>query len=275
MPKLKKTLTLLVFAIAVIAVSSARPNLAIVHSFENDFPGAVPPQISIQSPNSQNIYINGVPLNFTLKSGDMSFYQYDIAEGAYIYSLDNQPNATTNGNITVTGLPEGSHKIDAYYSYYVIWGQMAGPYYVSAKPVTFTVAYSVPIITILSPENKTYNGATLDLIFKIHEEPIGLNQEQIGRVYEANQTPQWMAYSLDGQAKITITNNSTLPNLPNGSHSLVVYANNTEGNVSASKTIDFAVSASEPFPVTFVSVMFIVIVAAITILAVYFKKRKP
>jgi hypothetical protein len=265
MSNLKKTLTLLVFAVAVIAASFPRPSLAIVHSFENDFPGAVPPQISIQSPNEQTIYINGVPLNFTLKSGDMSFYRYDIAEGAYIYSLDNQPNATTNGNITVTGLAEGPHKIDAYYSYYVIWGQMAGPYYVSAKPVTFTVAISVPIITILSPENKTYNETTLDLIFKTHEEPIELSQEQIGRIYYANQTPPWIAYSLDGQAKITITDNATLPNLPNGSHSLVMYANNTEGNVSTSKTIDFAISATEPFPVTLVSVMFIVVVATITV----------
>jgi hypothetical protein len=54
-----------------------------------------------------------------------------------------------------------------------------------------------------------------------------------------------------------------------------VYTNNTEGNVSTSETIDFASSASEPLPVTLVIVTFIAVVAAITVLAVYFKKRKP
>jgi hypothetical protein len=60
--------------------------------------------------------------------------------------------------------------------------------------------------------------------------------------------PSTVTYSLDGKANVTIAGNSTLTNLPDGSHSLVVYANDTAGNMGKSETIFFTADTTTPSP---------------------------
>ena len=84
-----------------------------------------------------------------------------------------------------------------------------------------------PIISILSPENKTYDVNDISLTFTI------------------NESTSWIGYSLDGQANVTITGNTTLSGLSNGSHSLIVYANDTAGNTGASEIIYFSVDVQQ------------------------------
>ena len=94
----------------------------------------------------------------------------------------------------------------------------------------FVVPYETepPIMTILSPENKTYASSTgIPLTFTVDE------------------STKWMGYSLDGQANVTITGNSTLPTLSPGSHHVFVYANDTFGNMGISAAY-FAVDAIAP-----------------------------
>jgi N-acetylneuraminic acid mutarotase len=107
-------------------------------------------------------------------------------------------------------------------------------------------------ILVLSPQNKTYEGSSLQLDFKI-EKPTS-----------------WMGYSLNGQDNVTLLGNSTISNLLPGVHNIRVYANDTAGNIVSSETIYFNVEAPESFPVV-PTIAAAVIVA--TGLLVYFKKR--
>jgi len=102
-----------------------------------------------------------------------------------------------------------------------------------------------------------------------------------------------MTYSLDGKSNVTIplviqghdlsfqaaiTGSVTLPELAEGSHSIVVYANDTAGNMGASETSFFTIiqeTPSEPFPTTIIATASGASVAVVGVgLLVYFKKRK-
>ena len=80
-----------------------------------------------------------------------------------------------------------------------------------------------------------------------------------------------MSYSLDGQDNVTIAGNTTLSNLPNGSHNLIVYVKDQSGKTGVSETIDFAVIETFPTTLVIASVSTIIVVFAAFL---YFKKRK-
>ena len=107
----------------------------------------------------------------------------------------------------------------------------------------FTPDTTPPIISILSPENKTYHANDVPLTFT------------------GTESTSWIGYSLNGQPNVTITGNTTLPELSDGMHSLVVYAEDTAGNTGFSEVVYFSVNTQqEPFPIWIVAV--IVIIAA-------------
>ena len=92
------------------------------------------------------------------------------------------------------------------------------------KPVGYgTVA---PIITITSPENKTYQRVTLD--------------------FTLNRGAQWMGYSLDGQANVTVTGQTRLSNLAQGGHHIVMFANDSAGNMGISNSVYFSIDTEGP-----------------------------
>jgi parallel beta-helix repeat protein len=95
-------------------------------------------------------------------------------------------------------------------------------------PLMILYETTPPTITILSPENKTYAvNASIPLTFTVDE------------------FASWMSYSLDGQANVTITENTTLPLLSDGWHYVTVYANDTFGNMG-SATVYFTVDTTKP-----------------------------
>jgi len=85
-----------------------------------------------------------------------------------------------------------------------------------------------PTICILSPENKTFAVNHVPLIFTV------------------NESLSWMCYSLDDQPNVTITQNTTLTGLLDGTHRVVVYANDTFGNMGASEMVYFADDTTPP-----------------------------
>jgi hypothetical protein len=87
-----------------------------------------------------------------------------------------------------------------------------------------------PKIAISSPENKVYTTDSIALSFNVNEPTV------------------WMGYSLDDKANVTITGNTTLADLPDGAHSITVYARDTSGNIGTSDTVYFAVSTPSPSP---------------------------
>jgi len=87
-----------------------------------------------------------------------------------------------------------------------------------------------PNITILSPGNMSYTTTSVPLTFAI------------------NERCPWMGYSLDNQANVTITGNTTLTGLSDGPHNVVVYANDTSGNMGSSHRVYFTVALPPPPP---------------------------
>jgi len=85
-----------------------------------------------------------------------------------------------------------------------------------------------------------------------------------------------MAYSLDGQANVTVTGNITLSGLSEGSHNLVVYANDTAGNTGLSETVYFTIETEkeDPFPTWIIPAIVIIIVAlGIAVYLLKFRKQ--
>ena len=81
-------------------------------------------------------------------------------------------------------------------------------------------------INITSPENRTYASTCVRLNFTV--EPEGT-------------TLDWIGYCLDGGANVTITGNTTVSvGTPPYDHNIVVYANDTYGNMAASNIVFFA-----------------------------------
>ncbi len=99
-----------------------------------------------------------------------------------------------------------------------------------------------PIITILSPENKTYTTTSVPFVTTLDE------------------CASWIGYSLDGEANKTVSGNMTFNLLPQGllwinttlsilsegPHRITVYANDTTGNRGCSNTVYFKMDTNPP-----------------------------
>ena len=195
-----------------------------------------PPTIVIVSPENKSYPVNNVSLTFTVNETVFRM----------AYSLDGQSNVAITENTTLTELPEGSHSIIVYAS--DSFGNTG-----ASSTVLFTIDMSPPSISILSPENKTYDTTDIPLTFAL------------------NEPASWMAYSLDGQTSVTIAGNVTLSVLPEGSHSVIVYAKDTAGNAGASEIIYFNIA---PFPITLIVAVIVIIVIVGAALLIYFTKAK-
>jgi hypothetical protein len=157
------------------------------------------------------------------------------------------------GSVSLPELSDGSHKLSVYVEAH--WG--TGSYYGDSETVHFTVETTTPKIKTLSSTNQTYTETNVPLIFTLDK---------------AN----WTGYSLDGQENISISGNFTLNGLLNGLQNVIVYGNDTRGNMSASKTISFTVVVAKPesFPVVLGAAFSVGVVAlAAAGLLVYHKKN--
>ncbi|HLN89076.1 MAG TPA: kelch repeat-containing protein, partial [Candidatus Binatia bacterium] len=83
-----------------------------------------------------------------------------------------------------------------------------------------------PVVQITSPENKTYSSVSL--------------------AFAVNRGTQWMGYSLDAEANVTINAETQLFNLSQGAHSILIYANDSVGNMGFSNIVFFSVDKLPP-----------------------------
>jgi hypothetical protein len=122
---------------------------------------------------------------------------------------------------------------------------------------TPTPTLSPPNITSLSLENKTYITNNLSLNFTL------------------SKPAQWIGYSLDGQSNVTINENTTLTGLPNGQHTVNIYANDTNGNFAPTQTLNFTIDKPTPFPIlTVITVVASAIAIAIIVVLLFLLNRK-
>jgi len=99
---------------------------------------------------------------------------------------------------------------------------------------------TAPAISILSPENKTYATSSIPLTFTV------------------NEATSWIGYSLDSQENVTIAGNTTLTGLLEGTYSLVIYANDTVGNMGSSSTVCFTINQTQTFHIVLGSIDYMV-----------------
>lgn len=137
--------------------------------------------------------------------------------------------AGANGNGTLATIEfrakkEGTCTLDLYDTKLVNSQRQLTPHSTIDGVVTIPDT-TPPSITVLSPQNKTYYSNAIPLTFEI------------------NEPASWIGYSLDGEANVTITGN-TIITIEDGSHNIVVYANDTAGNMGSSATVYFAVDST-------------------------------
>ena len=207
------------------------------------------PEISDVSVENMTYNSKDIPLSFTIN--ETAFWA--------AYSLDDQANITIRGNTTLSGLSDGYHSLVVYAN------DTAGNMGFSNK-TSFIIDTYAPNPQILYPENKTYNTTSIPLTFTVTE-------------------PSTFGYSLDGETNVAATGNATLSGLSDGSHSLVVYARDTAGNVGVSTLAYFTVDTKPPatppqqsglldnFPTEYAYVIAIVAVVATSALLFGLKKR--
>jgi hypothetical protein len=134
----------------------------------------------------------------------------------------------------------------------------------SSSPVAVNERYTPdttsPAVRVVSPENKTYTVNNISLTFTLSE------------------SISWIGYTLNDQANVTITGNTTLTGLSNGLHNLTVYATDTDGNTGVSETVYFSVKAPESaaFPTieAAAAAAAITIIIALTAALILKKKHK-
>ena len=192
----------------------------------------------------------------------------------YIYrSYIPEVDISNSSNIWDIGFPAGGN----YWSYYhgkEIDNSGIGdiPYFVDAnntdryplmKPFNstfFRLQTTAPKILFQLAENQTFRESSVPLVFSID-------------VFSSNKALNWTGYSLDGQENVTTNGNTTLTGLASGQHSIIIYANDTYGNMGASVKANFTIS--QPFPITVVvaasGVTALIVVVG---LLVYLKKHR-
>ena len=147
--------------------------------------------------------------------------------------------STISYSIPIGSLAMGPHSTSVTINGYTVWAtprdsnqNTLSHYSFSTSSTDNLMVYAPPTITNLSIENKTYDKPFLPLAFNL------------------NQNTSWLGYSLDNQPNETISGNVTLTDLTEGNHSLVVYANDTFGNMGKSDTISFNIALPAPTPST-------------------------
>jgi len=250
-----------VFAQATAVFNVVNSGAASVHTVESD----VKPKILIISPSNKTFNKKSLPLRFSLN------YASPIATNVSVYySLDGNANTTIfNGyassllsgvnlavpaNLTINSLSDGLHNLTVYAQVNYLYFGLSGDH----SAIQFSIDTTLPIISGLSISNKTYYQQTIPLHFKI------------------NKSTSWLAYDLDNSGNTTIQGNMTLTGLSIGQHSIIIYANDSVGNMGSSKTIYFTIAEPQFPTVTIIAVISTVaIVIGISIgLFIYRKKRK-
>jgi len=163
-------------------------------------------------------------VNLTLVNEDLLVYHQFFV--SYTGSTTPQPGDPTSPLIN-PGSPinfQFEANVSGTFTYYCYFhpNPMNGTFVVNPAAVP------PPLITILSPQNISYPINNLPLTFTL------------------NETVAWSGYSLDSQNNVTISGNTTLSALTDGSHNVVVYANSTTGAMAASNTVYFTINPMLP-----------------------------
>ncbi|MHA2276192.1 MAG: hypothetical protein ACXAC2_10510 [Candidatus Kariarchaeaceae archaeon] len=173
------------------------------------------PIISLISPSNVTYAQDSIWVNFSVSE----------TPSWIAYSLDGAPNVTIAGNTFLGPLTDGSHFITIYTN--------DSAHNTGYSTEWFSIDTVAPDIIIFHPQNTTYT-----------DQPPW--RDDIWVNYTINEPTSWIGYSFDGAPNVTVTDYFMLGDVPDGSHSIVVFANDTLGNMGKSMTIWFTVDMKPP-----------------------------
>jgi hypothetical protein len=275
---------LLLFQITSLVVESANANFS-PSMFKGELKNAPAPKLTVYSPQNQIYASNNLTLYLRAEIGDLPqesvFGQVGISEiylesdwiansvaiktnNTYKDVMSHVPLYPVNATYSLIDIPDGNHslRITAVETGMAGWNENTGAaaYDINVNAsvtVNFAIDTEPPKIEILSIGNKTYGTTELSLEFNI------------------NEMPSQIWYNLDNTGNTAIDGNTTLSNLTYGSHSLILYANDTVGNTGTTENIDFTISKSKPFPWLLVAAVSVGVAAVVSVAAmIYLKKRE-
>ena len=226
---------------------------------------AKPPIVSIESPQNDTNYSDTFNISFSVKAPQ--YYSRSVIVDVF-YTIDNETVTVPHELWTLTQGPgisqystsiippsllAGNHslKIRAqggsydFYNFFLIDGYSQ----------VYFVIRGAPSFELLTDQSANITFSSFPLNFTV------------------DQPTSWLGYSLDNSANVTIDGNTTLTGLSDGNHSLIVYGNNTFGDMAKSETINF--TAKEPETSLALTVIASVIIA-VTIslgLLIYFRRK--
>jgi hypothetical protein len=185
----------------------------------------------IKSPSNKTYVTDTIQLQLSASCVYNPFEcRYRVDDGPYINVPKTESNSIGGGvvdtNISLT-LQDGSHTIVA---------EAVTDEGVEVKAVaciSFTINTVLPYLSIMSPENKTYETSNIPLNFTVNEALHPVSQ---------------ITYSLDGLENVSIVGNITLTGLAYGEHNVTVFARDEAGNVGAPEKVFFAIAESSPTP---------------------------
>jgi hypothetical protein len=238
--KTRYALFIVIFAVSILigiqAVELADANPFGLAKQINAPSDAKPPIVSIDSPQNETCYSDTFNISFSVKAPQ--YFSRSVIVDVF-YTIDNETVTVPHELWTLTqgpgisqystsiiapSLPAGNHslKIRAqggsydFYNFFLIDGYSQ----------IYFVIRRAPSFELLTDQSTNITFSSFPLNFTV------------------DQPTSWLGYSLDDLANVTIGGNSTLTRLSAGNHSLVVYGNNTFGDMAKSETINF--TAKEP-----------------------------
>jgi hypothetical protein len=170
-------------------------------------------------------------------------------------------------NFTIAGIPSGTHEVtfrasaDGNYvdsndtrNNFSLSQETTLTFSVPIKTAIFSIDHNAtinvepkPSITLLTPQKLTVISSSLDLNFTV------------------DQPFTKMAYVLDNGESISISGNTTLSYLPNGDHTLTVFATNDFGQIGTSDTLFFSVQTITPIIACSISGIVVLFVTALVL----------
>jgi hypothetical protein len=212
-----------------------------------DIPEAEAPAVTITPPNGSLCITSNVvfeyelteptamPEGFSLRSVDVSYlpdWQRKSTLAANYVNYSRGPAA-----FTVPNVPDGNHSILVKV---VAWFRTnitaSGTFDIYKRTVSQLIYFSVDTV----PPS----------IANLRVESDG-NESTVQVTFNTVENVPWMGYSFDSSEYETVTGNFTLSYISHGTHTLVVSANDTYGNVEKSDTVllaFFEIPSPTPFP---------------------------
>ena len=198
--------------------------------------GTVPPKLTLLSPENKTYASNNVSLILSVNR----------PTNWIRVSLNGKENMTLSEDNVLSGLSEGEHKLIIYIN--DTFGNE-----IASDNILFSIDTKPPIISVLSPENKSYGELDIQSTIIINE-PVS-----------------WIGYSLDGQETTTIKGNVTLAVLSEGDHNIIFYATDLVGNNGNTETIYFNIAQ---FPILIVIMLVLIIIIIIMAIYLFLNRKK-